>query len=280
MKLGQFSLVFLVLFNLGFLLNAVRSKIRYNISDVAAAVNLARTKPQEFKEYMTKTWWDNLDSKEGVCVLMNLKIRIRMAEACPAQFDSMFEFYKKQEPLPALKLNKAVTWGAYKHAKYLATVSHTAGHNGPNTFLDRYGDRYSNIPNQGVAENVMYEERTEISAKYMIGIFILDDGVLSRGHRLNIYRGYDNLGVGMAADSNEPDKIYLVLGFSKNHDCGKCNEIPEEDVKAMGWYDGINETGEDNKTEEGNKTDETSFSGYYEPCLALLVLFVILQIGF
>lgn len=274
MRLGSLSFGFVMLFTYGLLLNPVASKLRYNISEVAEVVNMARTNPQKMKDYITKTWWDNLDSKEGVCVLTNLKIGIRMAEKCPIQFNDMFEFYKKQKPLPALKLNKAVTWGAWKQATHLATVSHATSHDGPLTWLQRYGGRYSNIPNKGVAENVMYEERTWVPAIRMIGIFILDDGVPSRGHRNNIYAGYDNLGVGMAADSNEPDKIYLVLGFSKNHDCGKCDEIPEADVKAMGWYDGINET-EENKTSSGGL-----FSELYKANLTLMVLFIALQIVF
>lgn len=275
MSQGLLLFVLLMLFSHELLSKASPPNLRYSLQAVADAVNLARTNPENMKNYIKQTWYDDLDSKKGVCVVMS--IRIRLAERCPEQFDSFFKFYAKQKPLPPMKLNKAVTWGAYKQAQYMATQTHKIGHEGPLTWLQRYGNRYSNASVKAVAENVMYEERLWVSAKRMIGIYILDDGVKSRGHRTNIYAGYDNLGVGMAPDSKDPNKIYLVLGFSHGHDCGKCDELPEDDVIAMGWP---TETKAKSKSEPKKETNETKTSGDLKSSrLYQTVSFVVLMLG-
>lgn len=210
---------------------------RYSVKKVADAINAARAKPADVEALIRSKWYDDLDTKTGTCKVKADNLVLN--EQCPTQFDAVFAFLKDKAALPAMTLNKALTVRAYRHAKYLAENTHDISHDRGNEnegLFDRYGVYNSSMVLQ-VAENALAETDPNKDEAYMIASFILDDGVTNRLHRDNIYGEYTQVGVGLAEDTQTKGKVYLVLGFAKPHDCGKCNEITSEMEEEMGWND-------------------------------------------
>jgi uncharacterized protein YkwD len=98
-------------------------------------------------------------------------------------YDDAIAFLSEQKPLAALKWNDALTKAAEFHNTDTGPKGIT-GHSssdGTNCFvrLKRYiGEK------TGMAENISYGSKN--GKLYVLGL-VIDDGVLNRGHRTNIY---------------------------------------------------------------------------------------------
>lgn len=258
-KTSKRNMIFLALL-LVFLVQTSTQK-PYSLKSLLDAINKARTDPQGFKKFIKSEWYDDLDTKFGQCSVS--RWRLPMVEKCPTQFNSLFEFYEKQKPLPAMKLSQGLTAGAYNHAKYLGTELHKMSHFRPG---ENIKDRYTVYTKQSIGaggENIIrFNDKSTIwKAAHIIARWVIDDGTPKRGHRANIYgENLNYVGLGIHEDSKSKGSYFLVLGVANRHDCSECSKIPAAINKAMGWDEYINPPKKESK-EESKKGEETKKEG-------------------
>lgn len=253
-------------------------KKKYTLQKVLDAINEARTDPKGFEKWFREEWWNKLSTKKGRCGLPHLGYRLN--EVCPVQFDSLWNFYKTQQPLKALKLSKGLTAGAYEHARYLATELHYITHRRKGQNLFKRYRVYTKKPIGGVAENILGSSYGPLTEKHNIGRFILDDGVRNRGHRKNLYSGYYGaVGIGIHEDTIKKHTFVVVLGFSKHHDCSQCDKVPADVSKKMGWDQYIAGPEDQNSGGIINATGGNTTDGKSALLISLRTSFLFLMLG-
>lgn len=146
--------------------------------EVLAEMNLARSRPQEYAEYLRdfrRAFRGNLyrltertfvDTKEGV-----------------AAVDEAVIFLERQEPLEPLSWSVPLARAAavlVRESAETGDIGHygrTSG--GPGKRIGKYGTWHGKV-----AENIGYGP---VNARHMVMQLIIDDGVPDRGHRKNIF---------------------------------------------------------------------------------------------
>lgn len=146
--------------------------------EVVVELNLARTKPwmyvafiEEFKTHYA-----------GKYIYVAGQTQIVTTEGVVA-VDDAIQFLKTCQPLPLLHVSKGLSLAARDHVKSQGPSGQT-GHTGNDgsTIVDRlnrfgtWGGAYG--------ENIEYGN---VTAREIVMQLIIDDGVLNRGHRLNIF---------------------------------------------------------------------------------------------
>lgn len=167
----------------------------YALSDLERAVlnemNLARTNPSQYATYLEalRKYYNGKTYKQpgGAAV--------ETVEGVSA-LDDAIKFLRNAKPLPPLQISKGMCMGA-KDQSLDQSQSGGVSHQGKDGSFSwdrvaRYGDWKT-----PVSENIAYDSGT---ARDIVINFLVDDGVPSRGHRLNVF-----------------NSVYVVTGVS----CGK-----------------------------------------------------------
>jgi uncharacterized protein YkwD len=143
-------------------------------------LNLARTKPAEYAKFVEKHKKRFIDE---MMYKMPSRGRIRTQEGKKA-VDEAIEFLKKAKPVGKLKLSKGLSKAAEDHTKDIGKAGVT-GHTGTDksTMTDRMG-RHGKWQ-KTCGENIAFGPD---DAREVVMQLIIDDGVASRGHRVNIYK--------------------------------------------------------------------------------------------
>lgn len=142
--------------------------------DIILETNMARTDPKKYAELYIEPRIKNFKGK----LYDNYW---RTEEGASAVRECVKEM-KKQKPVGILEPSKALSKASEYHATMQSRTNQT-GHVSPDgsTMEDRvtkYGNFY------GYGENIDYGQK---SAREIIVSLLIDDGVPSRGHRINIY---------------------------------------------------------------------------------------------
>jgi uncharacterized protein YkwD len=162
--------------------------------EVVAEINLARANPQQYAAY--------LEEWKRACSGNQLKLgagRTLTTNEGAKAIDDAIAYLKAAQPLAPLGVSKGMSTGAKDHILDLVRTG-TTGHRGSDGSLpDQRLARYGNL--QGaVAENIAYSAATAREA--VLGM-IVDDGVPTRGHRLNLFNpGFRAAGVAAGQPSN------------------------------------------------------------------------------
>ncbi len=158
---------------------------------MADEVNLARSSPEAYalilEQYYRTLGNDRLHRREGRT--------LRMIEGRPAVNEAI-TFLRSTKPLPALNLNSCLSQSAQDHVNGTGPSGQT-GHRG------RDGSEPSERATRRLGyrahcgENISYGRD---SAREHVIALIVDDGVKSRGHRVNIFReSYRSIGIGVGS---------------------------------------------------------------------------------
>lgn len=166
--------------------------------ELLAEINYARTNPKEYADLLRKhleSFTDDKMFKEGGKLIMTNEGKKAVEEA--------IAFLEKQAPLSAVKISKGLTKAGRDHVADLGPLGKT-GHYGqsgadPIKRLSKYG-AYSGE----FGENISY---TPQSPRGHLMALIIDDGVVSRGHRKNLFNpAFKTVGVGCG-----DHKIYTTM---------------------------------------------------------------------
>ncbi len=170
---------------------------------MADEVNLARTSPGQYanilEQYYRTLGNDRLHRREGRT--------LRMAEGRPAVKEAI-TFLRSTKPLPALKLNPCLSQSAQDHIVGTGPSGQT-GHRGRDGSdpSERATRRLGYRAHCG--ENISYGRD---SAREHVIALVVDDGVKSRGHRVNLFgEGYRSIGIGIGSHARYRNMTVHVL---------------------------------------------------------------------
>lgn len=174
------------------------------------ATNEARTQPDSLAERLTK-WRAYYDGK-----IRNRPnhFPIRTTEGVSA-LNEAIRFLRSVEPRAPLKPSRGLSKAAQDHATYQKETGEKGheGRNGSGVYdrASQYG--YATF----VGENIAYGDKT---GREMLIQLIIDDGVPSRGHRINIFReGYRHIGIG--CDTHPQFDGSCVMDLAGQYDTAK-----------------------------------------------------------
>ena len=137
----------------------------------------------------------------------NMGLRYNEGEA---SLEEAIKFLNEQSPLPPFKRNKGLDAAAKKLMKDQSKTGNT-GHVGSDG--SRMCDRIK-VLKSGIAENVNYNAT---SARNIVRQLVVDDGVLSRGHRGNIFNEKYTM-VGIASGTHPNRDAVCVMDFAVDMD--------------------------------------------------------------
>ena len=142
--------------------------------------NKMRTNPKSFIPIL-EDYIKRFDST-GYIVSRDGKPRLRTQEGVAAVREAI-EFLKTQAPVPALVWNHKLAQAAKDHVNAQGPTGQT-GHNDPDgTTMVQRVQKYGTY--RMVSENIHYGDSDPMWAMLML---VIDDGVPSRGHRVNMFR--------------------------------------------------------------------------------------------
>jgi uncharacterized protein YkwD len=155
--------------------------------EIVKEVNLARTNPGFYAAWLrgTRQYYRGTQLRRPGEAPVGTKEGV-------AAVDEAVRFLEKQKPVGSLDLSRGLSLAA-RDLVAAQGASGGFGHKGPDGSMpsdriERHGTWEALI-----GENVAYGQRT---ARDVVAAFIVDDGVLGRGHRKNLYTaGYHVMGV-------------------------------------------------------------------------------------
>ena len=170
---------------------------------MADEVNLARSSPDAYanilEQYYRTLGNNRLHRREGRT--------LRMIEGRPAVNEAI-AFLRSTKPLPALNLNSCLSQSAQDHVSGTGPSGQTGhrGHDGSDP-SERATRRLGYSAHCG--ENISYGRN---SAREHVIALLVDDGVASRGHRVNIFReSYRSIGIGVGSHARYRNMTVHVL---------------------------------------------------------------------
>jgi len=178
-----------------------RSQYRALIQEIVNVHNRIRQDPSSFipiLEAEMKLFEDKILRRPG-------EIDLRTHEGVSV-YEECIEFLRNQPPVPALKLDNILSRAAQDHADDIGPHG-IIGHVGSSGFtLDSRISAYINWENK-VGENIDFGTITPLG---IIISLVVDDGIPSRGHRLNIFHpDFKFIGIGLGPHSKYEHCVVL-----------------------------------------------------------------------
>ncbi|OHD18884.1 MAG: hypothetical protein A2Y38_14560 [Spirochaetes bacterium GWB1_59_5] len=172
--------------------------------EILAELNLARTQPKryaqllrEYRKFIRGTYFERPGE---VTVVLNEGVKA---------VDEAIAFLERQKPVSPLSLSKGLSLAAMDHAKDQGSTGQT-GHSGSDrSTMGQRVERYG-AWQKTAGENIAYGAE---SARDVVIQLIVDDGVVSRGHRTNIFNA-EFLVVGIAFGKHPGYRTICVQDFA------------------------------------------------------------------
>lgn len=172
--------------------------------EILAEINLARSNPSQYIRYLEefKRRYNGKELKfsNGQSLITNEGVEA---------LDDAIEFLRSAKPSLPLETRKGLVFGARDHMKDMVQtgVSGHKGSDGTRTEdrLHRYGSW-----SDSVGENIVYYSR---SPREDVISLIIDDGVLTRGHRKNIFKSDFHV-IGIALSPPQKSGTICVITFA------------------------------------------------------------------
>jgi uncharacterized protein YkwD len=197
------------------------------------AMNQARTNPKAFATFITTEFKAKVPAGSQVHSVW----RIGFSETCPEVFDEAINYMNTVTAIGALTVDLGMTYAAWKQAKWIVESNGgSLSHSGPggNSVADRLGE-YTSKSVGFWGENILYLGSGYGTGQVMVSQYLIDDGVSSRGHRLNIMKPeYAKIGIGLYPNKANT-YFYQATDFSNAYTCDKCGIITCQMQKDCGW---------------------------------------------
>lgn len=184
-------------------------------NEIIREMNLARTEPHKYASYLEQY----KQRYVGAQYKSSKGHSINTVEGIKA-VDEAIRFLKAAKALPPLKVSKGLSMGAKDHVRDLL-LKGQSGHRGSDGSsteqrVNRYGDWMDKI-----GENIAYDGN---SAREVVIGWIIDDGVKTRGHRMNIFNPLHRIAGVAAGDGAKRETLCVTTfagGFTERNDKGK-----------------------------------------------------------
>ncbi len=155
--------------------------------DVVTELNILRTSPLSYVKHLQQ----RRSYYQGKIIRRPGKISIMTHEGVKA-VDEAISYIKSRSKLGSMKVSRGMSLAAKKYAKYqgrTGATGHYSGGTTPASRVNQYGSWLYTI-----GENIYYGWNT---GRDVILALLIDDGVLSRGHRVNMFnRVFNVVGIG------------------------------------------------------------------------------------
>jgi len=146
--------------------------------EVIQELNLARTAPARYAEFLEQY----KEAYVGSWIRIGGRVPVETTEGAAAVNEAI-HFLKSTSPCPILKLSKGLSQAAREHMEDQGPeglISHNGtDHSTPKERMNRFGQL-----DISYGENINYGDFT---AREIVMMLIIDDGVPDRGHRKNIF---------------------------------------------------------------------------------------------
>lgn len=175
-------------------------------AEVLAEINLARQKPLEYVKFLEE-WKKNYSGME---LRLPNRVAIVTKEGTKV-VDEAIVFLKALKPLGSVGESKGLFSAAFDHLSDMQKSGKTGHQGSDGNFADARVERYG-AWDGGVSEIIKYGALTP--REVVIGA-ILDDGVLDRGHRKDLFDGkFKIVGVASGAGVKYDKMCVIVMGVN------------------------------------------------------------------
>lgn len=175
-------------------------------AEVLAEINLARQKPLEYVKFLEE-WKKNYNGME---LRLPNRVAIVTKEGTKV-VDEAIIFLKALKPLGSVGESKGLFSAAFDHLSDMQKSGKTGHQGSDGTFPDARVERYG-AWDGGVSEIIKYGALT---AREVVIAAILDDGVLDRGHRKDLFDGkFKIAGIASGAGGKYDKMCVIVMGVN------------------------------------------------------------------
>jgi uncharacterized protein YkwD len=218
------------------LLSVVASHDAYfiNIQKLTDRANHWRANPRAFAAYIKKTYLGA--GKVNCSTGIHETWRLRFKEKCNA-INEAIRALNRMKPVGALKIDEGFSKNAYEHSVYQVSKNHMMTHSGPNGRRG-LGDRcklYNNFRGY-LGENIAYAmQGFSDDHDKLLAMWCIDDGVPSRGHRVNLFAAkFNSWGVGIKSTMYNGRKTdWVTTFFGTTASC--CTRCPFRNRSTFHW---------------------------------------------
>lgn len=198
------------------------------------AQNKARTDPKYFASYITTKIANVANLATNVHPGWGLKFN----EPVSNLTTNATSFLNTAAALTPLVPDLGLTFAAWSQANYCATVLKAQSFTGPDGSNTRTrAQAYASGTISFVTENMLSTFVSVWTPEDYVTSFLLDDGLLSRARRANVFNpNFKFVGVGLAKDSTSATNRYYVSEvLATNYVCDKCSLITCQQQADCGW---------------------------------------------
>jgi len=179
-------------------------------AEVLAEINLVRTDPQKYADYLeaTRGYYAKDCSKDCDYKRPGATTAYKTLEGIIA-LDDAIKFLRATKPMPPLTVSFGMSLSARDHIKDLTATMKT-GHKGsdgslPDQRVNRYGKWET-----AIAENITYCGDT---AREIVIEMLIDDGNPPRGHRSNLFKPEHTI-IGISRGGRSAYGMLCVINFA------------------------------------------------------------------
>ena len=198
----------------------------FNLKAILDVFNDIRKNPSKYADRVQILYLDHINDNN-----VNMRTKIMTNEGKTPYIEAK-RFLSTQKPIPKCELDGGLSAAAYLHSVYCAELDQLThqgkGGNGPMDRIKVFGDMLAGM----CAENIL--NRAEVTPEEWILDFVIDDGVLNRGHRKNIFNDQTTkVGLGLARKDHQSD-WYFTMDFSSDGYKSDKNKIPKDVSEKSG----------------------------------------------
>ena len=207
----------------------------FNLKTILTVFNDIRANPSKYADQVQILYLDHINDKN-----INMRTKIMTNEGKTPYIEAK-QFLAKQEPVRKCVLDDGLTAASYLHSVYCAELdelTHSGkGGSGPMERIKVFGELSAGM----CAENIL--NRREVTPEEWILDFVIDDGVIGRGHRKNIFnKDITKVGLGVARKTHQSDWFFTMDFASAGYQSDK-SKIPADVLEKSGLADYHRETG-------------------------------------
>lgn len=206
----------------------------FSLKEILEVFNDVRVNPGKYADRVQILYLDHINDKN-----VNMRTKVMTNEGKGPYIEAK-KFLASQAPLKRVELDDGLTAAAYLHSVYAAELDElTHEGKGKSTAMSRIKE-FGVMAAGMCAENIL--NRRDVTPEEWILDFIIDDGVVNRGHRKNIFNEQvSKVGLGVAR-KNHQSEWFFTMDFTSDGYKSDKSKIPAKVLEDSGLADYHRET--------------------------------------